>query len=64
MLLDGLDRVVADAGTRIYFKAAPDGKTVTLNLPDALTNEPGVLALTLRFNDHSELNYELGVSRP
>ena len=45
-LLDGLNRVVAEDGTRIYFKTAKDGKSVTLNLPDALTAEPGVLTLT------------------
>jgi hypothetical protein len=63
-LLDGLDRVMAEDGTRIFFKAATDGKSVTLNLPDALTKEPGVLTLTFRFNDNNELDYELGVARP
>jgi hypothetical protein len=63
-LLDGLDRVVAEDGTRIYFKPAPDGKSVMLNLPDSLTEEPTVLALTFHFKDDSKLNCTLGVSGP
>jgi hypothetical protein len=62
-LLDGLE-TVQWGDKELLFKVAAAGESVTVSLPDSLTEQPGVVSVTFKFADGSKVQYGLKIARP
>jgi hypothetical protein len=50
--------------TQLFFSVSDDGSNVTINLPDSLVKDPGMLVIHMVSKDGSGSDYKIGVKRP
>jgi hypothetical protein len=65
-LLAGIQSVTCKKGDQqfsLVATPAPDGNSVTIQLPDALTSDPQVIEFSFNFKDDTVLSYSLKVTR-